>query len=115
MWTYTSQQWSQMRPLISTRSSRSSPSFIRGGSSGSWPIELDVADGTTTNRLWHQLTLAIFDFLAHPLSPPYQVDLFNKFIRDFESKLNQLKLVEIGVKVSRQLSGMFSLYVLPPC
>ncbi|KAG9005667.1 26S proteasome regulatory subunit [Tulasnella sp. JGI-2019a] len=57
-----------------------------------------------TRRLWHQLTLAIFEFLDHPLSPPYQVDLFNKFIHDFESKLNQLKLVEIGVKISRQLS-----------
>ena len=59
------------------------------------------------------MTLAIFDFLAHPLSPSYQVDLFNKFIRDFESKLNQLKLVEIGVKVSRQLSGWW-LNQLPP-
>ncbi|KAG8922705.1 26S proteasome regulatory subunit [Tulasnella sp. 419] len=56
-----------------------------------------------SRKLWHQLTLAIFEFLAHPQSPPYQVDLFNKFIRDFESKLNQLKLVEIGVKVSKQL------------
>lgn len=62
----------------------------------------------TLSRLWHQLTLTIFEFLDHPLSPPYQVDLFNKFIRDFESKLNQLKLVEIGVKVSRQLSGKHS-------
>ena len=47
-----------------------------------------------TSRLWHQLTLAIFEFLDQPLSTPYQVDLFNKFIRDFESKLNQLKLVD---------------------
>jgi len=56
-------------------------------------------------KLWHQLTLTIFDFLNNPSSPPYQVDLFNKFIRDFESKLNQLKLVEIGVKVCKQLTN----------
>ncbi|KAF9514396.1 hypothetical protein BS47DRAFT_1343163 [Hydnum rufescens UP504] len=54
-------------------------------------------------KLWHQLTLTLEDFLSHPLSPPYHVDLFNNFVREFESKLNQLKLVEIGVRSSKQI------------
>ncbi|KAF8680861.1 hypothetical protein RhiXN_04326 [Rhizoctonia solani] len=54
-------------------------------------------------KLWHQLTLTLFEFLQHPNSGPFQVDLFTKFVRDFEDKLNQLKLVSMGVTVSRQL------------
>ncbi|CAE6531428.1 unnamed protein product [Rhizoctonia solani] len=54
-------------------------------------------------KLWHQLTLALFEFLQHPNSGPFQVDLFTKFVRDFEDKLNQLKLVSMGVHVSKQL------------
>ncbi|KAG8908979.1 26S proteasome regulatory subunit [Tulasnella sp. 403] len=57
-----------------------------------------------SRKLWHQLTLSIFEFITIPSSAPYQVDLFNKFIQSFENKLNSLKVVEIGVKVSRQLS-----------
>jgi len=54
-------------------------------------------------KLWHQLTLTLFEFLDHPQSGPFQVDLFTKFVRDFEDKLNQLKLVSMGVRVSKQL------------
>ncbi|CAE6421184.1 putative 26S proteasome regulatory subunit rpn9 OS=Schizosaccharomyces pombe (strain 972 / ATCC 24843) GN=rpn9 PE=3 SV=1 [Rhizoctonia solani AG-1 IB] len=54
-------------------------------------------------KLWHQLTLTLFEFLQHPNSGPFQVDLFTKFVRDFEDKLNQLKLVSMGVSVSKQL------------
>ncbi|KAG9018861.1 26S proteasome regulatory subunit [Tulasnella sp. 427] len=58
-----------------------------------------------SKKLWHQLTLAIFEFLDHPLSPPFQVDFFENFVREFEAKLNALKLVEIGVRISKQLTG----------
>lgn len=57
-----------------------------------------------SKKLWHQLTLAIFEFLDHPLSPPFQVDFFENFVREFEAKLNALKLVDIGVRTSKQLS-----------
>lgn len=36
--------------------------------------------------------------------------MFDKFVRDFESRLNQLRLVEMGVKVSKELDSM-SLYL----
>ncbi|QRV87792.1 26S proteasome regulatory subunit rpn9 [Ceratobasidium sp. AG-Ba] len=54
-------------------------------------------------KLWHQLTLVLFEFLEHPQSGPFQVDLFTKFVRDFEDKMNQLQLVSMGVRVSKQL------------
>lgn len=57
------------------------------------------------NRLWHQLTLKLFEFLDHPLSRPYRVDTFERFVRDFEQRLNQLRLVEMGVKVSREIDS----------
>lgn len=37
------------------------------------------------------------------------MDVFDKFVRDFESRLNQLRLVEMGVKVSKEIDSMFNL------
>ena len=59
-------------------------------------------------RLWHQLTNKLFEFFDYPLTRPYRVDVFNKFVRDFESKLNQLRVVEMGVKVSKEIDSEYS-------
>ncbi|TCD62542.1 26S proteasome regulatory subunit [Steccherinum ochraceum] len=56
-------------------------------------------------KLWHQITLKLFEFFDHPQSKPYRVDVYDKFVRDFEGKLNQLKLVEMGVKVSKEIDN----------
>ncbi|KAJ7093104.1 hypothetical protein C8R44DRAFT_835487 [Mycena epipterygia] len=56
-------------------------------------------------KLWHQLTLKLFSFLDHPASKPYRVDVFESFVRDFETKINQLRLVEMGVKVSKEIDN----------
>ncbi|PWY98912.1 PCI-domain-containing protein [Testicularia cyperi] len=55
-------------------------------------------------KLWYQLTLTIEEFLSHPDSqvPPIQIELYEKFVKRFSSKINQLQLAGIGVKVSRQ-------------
>ncbi|EIW56758.1 proteasome regulatory particle lid subunit RPN9 [Trametes versicolor FP-101664 SS1] len=58
-----------------------------------------------SRKLWHQLTNKLFEFFDHSLSKPYCVDVFNKFVRDFESRLNQLRLVEMGVKVSKEIDN----------
>ncbi|KAG8797762.1 26S proteasome regulatory subunit [Serendipita sp. 411] len=55
-------------------------------------------------KLWHQLTLAVFEFLEHPDSKPFQVDLFTNFISDFQAKLDKLRLAQIGVKVSKEIT-----------
>ncbi|CAL1697609.1 unnamed protein product [Somion occarium] len=56
-------------------------------------------------KLWHQLTLKLFEFFDHPLSKPYRVDVYTQFVRDFETKLNQLRLVEMGVKVAKEIDN----------
>ncbi|KAL5478831.1 RPN9 [Sanghuangporus weigelae] len=56
-------------------------------------------------KLWHQLTLKLFEFFRHELSRPYRVDVFEKFVRDFEERLNQLRLVEMGVIVSKEIDN----------
>ncbi|KAJ7771841.1 hypothetical protein B0H16DRAFT_1410471 [Mycena metata] len=56
-------------------------------------------------KLWHQLTLKLFSFFDHPASKTYRVDVFESFVRDFESKINQLRLVEMGVKVSKEIDN----------
>ncbi|GAA6001587.1 proteasome regulatory particle lid subunit RPN9 [Rhodotorula paludigena] len=53
------------------------------------------------NRLWFQLTRSIEAFFAVPSSAPFRIDLYDSFIRDFASKLDQLKLASIAVSVAR--------------
>ncbi|KAH9821006.1 hypothetical protein DFH28DRAFT_951221 [Melampsora americana] len=53
-------------------------------------------------KLWYQLTTSILEFLTLPQSFPFQISLYNGFIRDFENKINSLKLVEIAVTVSQR-------------
>ncbi|KDR77986.1 hypothetical protein GALMADRAFT_224393 [Galerina marginata CBS 339.88] len=58
-----------------------------------------------TRKLWHQLTQKLFQFFDTPLARPYRVDVFERFVRDFEGKLNQLRLAEMGVKVARDIDN----------
>ncbi|KAF9963054.1 26S proteasome regulatory subunit [Modicella reniformis] len=55
-------------------------------------------------KLWHQLTLAVQDFVSKPESGSFQVDLYNHFISDWEAKMSQIKLVALGVSAARQIS-----------
>ena len=59
------------------------------------------------NRLWHQLTVKVLAFYADPQSKPYRVDVFEKFVRDFEGRLNYLRLVEMGVIASREIDSAY--------
>ena len=65
------------------------------------------------HRLWHQLSNKLLEFFDHPLTKPYRFDVFNKFVRDFETKLNQLRLVEMGVKVSREIDSEWLFHLVP--
>ena len=57
-------------------------------------------------RLWHQLTKKLFEFFDHPEARPYRVEVFQRFVRDFETKINQLRLSEMGVKVAKDIDSM---------
>ncbi|KAL7749532.1 26S proteasome regulatory subunit [Sorochytrium milnesiophthora] len=53
-------------------------------------------------KLWHQLTLALEQFVALPEASTYLLSLYENFILDFESKLNKLTLVSsFGLAVAR--------------
>ncbi|KAI9878458.1 MAG: 26S proteasome regulatory subunit [Pleopsidium flavum] len=48
-------------------------------------------------RLWHQLTEALVDYFNHPGSGPERLPLWRNFILSFGEKVNQLKLVTLGL------------------
>ncbi|EAU87386.1 proteasome 26S subunit [Coprinopsis cinerea okayama7 len=58
-----------------------------------------------SRKLWHQLTLKLFQFFDEPLARPFRVDVFERFVRDFETKINQLRLVEMAVKVAKDIDN----------
>ncbi|TFY77377.1 hypothetical protein EWM64_g6637 [Hericium alpestre] len=58
-----------------------------------------------SRKLWHQLTVKLLEFFAHPLALNIRVDVFNRFVRDFEPRLNPLRLVEMGVTVSKDIDN----------
>lgn len=57
-----------------------------------------------SRKLWHQLTGTLFEFLQIASARHLQVDLFEKFVRPIAPKLNQLRLAELAVRVSQQVS-----------
>ncbi|GMK55133.1 hypothetical protein CspeluHIS016_0201890 [Cutaneotrichosporon spelunceum] len=57
---------------------------------------------TYEKKLWHNLTVALLNFVSLPGSGPYQIELFDKFITSIEGKINALRLVEIARRVGRE-------------
>lgn len=53
-------------------------------------------------KLWHQLTDLLIEFFAHPKSEPQRLAFFKVFILKFADKINQLKLVDLGLKAATQ-------------
>ncbi|KAI8959516.1 hypothetical protein F5Y11DRAFT_301347 [Daldinia sp. FL1419] len=53
-------------------------------------------------KLWHQLTDALIEFFANPKSEPQRLKFYKVFILKFADKINQLKLVDLGLKAATQ-------------
>ncbi|KAI0542477.1 hypothetical protein GGR58DRAFT_251910 [Xylaria digitata] len=53
-------------------------------------------------KLWHQLTDLLIEFFANPKSEPQRLPFFKIFILKFADKINQLKLVDLGLKAATQ-------------
>ncbi|KAI0165077.1 hypothetical protein GGR52DRAFT_557404 [Hypoxylon sp. FL1284] len=51
-------------------------------------------------KLWHQLTDALIEFFANPQSEPQRLKFYKVFILKFADKINQLKLVDLGLKAA---------------
>ncbi|KAF8486999.1 hypothetical protein DFH94DRAFT_621657 [Russula ochroleuca] len=58
-----------------------------------------------SRKLWHQLTQKVDEFFDHTLAKPYRVDVFTRFVRDFEERLNPLRLAEMGIKISQDIDN----------
>ena len=58
-------------------------------------------------KLWHQLTLAVLDFVKHPIFTEGDLlrELYENFIADFEHRINQLSLVRIALAVTASIRG----------
>lgn len=58
-------------------------------------------------KLWHELTDKLIEFFKKPESSKQQILLFEKFIKTFAKKINQLKLVRLGLSAAKQYQGKF--------
>lgn len=65
-------------------------------------------------KLWHQLTDALVEFFDHPGSAKQRLQFYKVFILKFADKINQLKLVDLGLKAATQCRGAYGA-VLPRC
>jgi 26S proteasome regulatory subunit N9 len=68
-------------------------------------------------KLWHQLTDALVQFFEHPASSKQRLQFYKVFILKFADKINQLKLVDLGLKAAASCKGTFilgtALYYIP--
>lgn len=58
-------------------------------------------------KLWHQLTESLLQFFEHPDSVPQRIPIYKNFVLTFSDRINQLKLVTLGLSASRQCNGSF--------
>eukprot|EP00743_Colponemidia_sp_Colp-15_P001788 GILK01001951.1.p1 GENE.GILK01001951.1~~GILK01001951.1.p1 ORF type:complete len:412 (+),score=62.96 GILK01001951.1:17-1252(+) len=58
-------------------------------------------------KLWHQLTEALFDYVKSPsLQQGAELaSFYEDFVKDFETKINQLRLVQLAVFISERLTN----------
>ncbi|KAL9094811.1 MAG: hypothetical protein Q9165_002760 [Trypethelium subeluteriae] len=56
-------------------------------------------------KLWHELTSVLVEYFNDPASGPQRIALFGTFIKSFADKINQLKLVALGLRASNEYKG----------
>ena len=56
-------------------------------------------------KLWHELTNLLIEYFSLPGSAPTRLGLWEKFIKTFADKINQLKLVQLGLLTVTQCKG----------
>jgi 26S proteasome regulatory subunit N9 len=61
--------------------------------------------------LWHQLTAALEELVNLPQFEKgiFLLDLYQNFIKTFESHLQQLRLVHMVIKISKQINSKLNL------
>lgn len=56
-------------------------------------------------KLWHELTNELVEFFNKSESKKQRLPLYNNFVKSFAEKINQLKLVTLGLKASETIEG----------
>ena len=56
-------------------------------------------------KLWHELTDKLVEYFNQKASAPQRIPLYETFIKNFADKINQLKLVTLGLSASTQYKG----------
>lgn len=51
------------------------------------------------------MTTKILDFFKEPESAPYQIAIYQKFVAEWEDKINKLSLVTIALQAAHQFKG----------
>lgn len=59
-------------------------------------------------KLWHELTDALVEFYGEQGSAPQRIPVYENFVKSFADKINQLKLVKLGLSTAGQYKGMCS-------
>lgn len=60
-------------------------------------------------KLWHELTDILVAYYNESQSAAQRIPIYNNFIKGFADKINQLKLVQIGLKSAEQCQGMHTI------
>lgn len=65
-------------------------------------------------RLWHQLTVELEQFIQNPMwrEGDFLIKMYHNFLSSFQEKLNQLKLAQIAIVISRQIKGTKKIYIV---
>lgn len=59
-------------------------------------------------KLWHELTDILVTYYGEEQSAKQRIPIYNNFIKTFADKINQLKLVRIGLSTSKECKSMFN-------
>jgi len=57
-------------------------------------------------KLWHELTDILVKYYEEPKSAGQRLELYEGFVKSFADKINQLKLVQVGLQAASQCKGM---------
>lgn len=66
-------------------------------------------------KLWHELTDLLVEFYQESQSAGQRIQLYENFVKGFADKINQLKLVQIGLSAAGQCKGMILALLLLSC
>jgi len=56
-------------------------------------------------KLWHELTDSLIEYFDQKESASQRIILYEQFIKTFANKINQLKLVKLGLSAATQYKG----------